>query len=494
MEASLGIDVGTTAIKIILISSSGDVLGTWSLGHDLQSPEQGFAEEDTLVWKRNLFQLLGQVVQDVDPDCIKAIGVTGMVPTLIALDAENQPLMPSIQQNDIRAVAEIDELAQRLDPDWFFSHTGNRVNQQHIFPKLLWLRRHRPDIYAATRHIMGSYDYVSFLLTGKLHVERNWALESGMWDIQDGGWLPTVLDAGGISAELLPPVRHSTDIVGTTTRELMQATGFPMGIPVVAGTADHVASAFCTGARQPGDLVLKLGGAGDILLALAGLQADPRMFLDYGCSEHVPYLLNGCTASSGSMLKWFQTQFQLPDFTDMDEAAKSIPVGSDGVVILPYLLGEKTPLFDVQAKGVVYGLTLSHTRVHVYRAMLEAVAFSFRHHIQVFEELGLPIHRVFITNGGSKSTLWRSIMADVVGHDLRYIKNNPGSCLGAALLGGIGTGIMTETVADHFLENYVDIPYSPDRHVQYEGCFKVYRAIYEQLKPVMHGRIDEALS
>lgn len=485
--ASLGIDIGTTAIKLILVSSDGEVLGTWTMGHDLHSPRQGFAEEDTETWKANLYQLLAQVVSEVDTSCIKAVGVTGMVPTLIALDEQYRPLMPSIQQNDIRAVAEIVELEKKLEPRWFFEHTGNKVNQQHIFPKLLWLRRNRPEMYKQTRHVMGSYDYISFLLTGTPHVERNWALESGMWDIKNGDWLQEVLEAADIDQRLLPPVYGPTDIIGTTTTALRDETGLPAGIPVVAGTADHVASSFCTGAREPGDLVLKLGGAGDILLALDKLKTDPRMFIDYGCSTHVPFLLNGCTASSGSMLKWFQTQCSLPDFVLMDEAAKQIPPGSEGVVILPYLLGEKTPLFDVEAKGVVYGLTLSHTRDHVYRAMLEAVAFSFRHHLQVFEELGLPVNHVFITNGGSKSTLWRSIMADVVGHDLRYIKNNPGSCLGAALLGGIGTGIMTEAVADRFLEQYVDIPHSEENHRLYEGCFATYRSIYEALKPVMHG-------
>ncbi len=487
MTASLGIDIGTTAIKLILVSAKGDVLGTWTMGHDLHSPRPGFAEEDTETWKTNLYRLLCQVVAEVDPSCIKAVGVTGMVPTLIALDEQCLPLMPSIQQNDIRAVAEIAELEKKLDSNWFFEHTGNKVNQQHIFPKLLWLRRNKPELYRRIRHVMGSYDYISFLLTGTLHVERNWALESGMWDIIEGGWLPQVLEAADIDPDLLPPVCGPTDVVGTTTAALRDATGFPAGVPVVAGTADHVASSFCTGARQPGDLVLKLGGAGDILLALDRLVTDPRMFIDYGCSAHVPFLLNGCTASSGSMLKWFQTQFSLPDFVSMDDAAQQIPPGSEGVVILPYLLGEKTPLFDVDAKGVVYGLTLSHTRDHVYRAMLEAVAFSFRHHLQVFEALGLPINRVFITNGGSKSTLWRSIMADVVGHDLRYIKNNPGSCLGAALLGGLGTGILTEAVADRFLEQYIDIPHSEENHRLYEDCFTTYRAIYEALKPVMHG-------
>lgn len=488
MQCSLGIDIGTTAIKLILVSEEGTIQGTWSMDHDLSSPRRGFAEEDACVWREHLFKLLCSVVSDVPSSCVKAIGVTGMVPALIALDDDLNPLMPSIQQNDIRATEEIAELERIIDPDWFFTRTGNRVNQQHIFPKVLWIRRNLPEIYGRIRYLLGSYDYAAYLLTGTVHVERNWALESGMWDLETGSWLSEILSISGIDPRWLPSVVAPTDIVGTTCAALEASTGVPSGIPVVAGTADHVASAYCTGARNPGDLVLKLGGAGDILLAVEASTTDPRMFIDYGCSAYVPFLINGCTASSGSMLKWFQKQFSFTDFATMDEEALRIPPGAEGVVILPYFLGEKTPLFDVDAKGVIYGLSLSHTRAHIYRAMLEAVAFSFRHHLQVFEELGLPIRNAFITNGGSKSTLWRSIMADVVGHDLQYIRNNPGSCLGAALLGGVGAGLFDESLADRFLEQHEDTLFSERNHSRYESCFRTYQAVYEALKPVMHGQ------
>lgn len=486
IEASLGIDIGTTAIKMILVSSIGDILGVWSSPHDLLSPQQGFAEEDTTIWEQHLYSLLQTIARDVDVSIIKAIGVTGMVPTLIPLGKSGKPLMHSIQQNDIRSEQEIDELSQLIDPHWFFGKTGNRVNQQHLFPKVFWISRHRPEVYAQICHLMGSYDYISYLLTGTMHVERNWALESGMWDIHNNCWLQDILNLGKVDANWLPPVVDPTDIVGTTTEDIALRTGIPSGIPVVAGTADHVASAFCTGARKSGDLVLKLGGAGDILLATGSLVTDDRMFVDYGCTEFVPYLLNGCTASSGSMLKWFQKEFSFSDFVQMDKEAESISPGSDGVLILPYFLGEKTPIFDVHAKGIIYGLSLSHTKIHVYRAMLEAVAFSFKHHLEVFEALGLPINRVFITNGGSKSTLWRSIMADVVGHDLKYVKDNPGSCLGASFLGGIGAGIMTEKIADAFLQHTIDIPYSPERNELYKGRYQKYKDLYKALKPLFH--------
>ncbi|AEV29225.1 pentulose/hexulose kinase [Sphaerochaeta pleomorpha str. Grapes] len=481
---SLGIDIGTTAIKMILVSATGEILGTWTKPHDLLSPKPGYAEEDPMIWENHMYDLLREVVSATDTEKIRAIGVTGMVPALIALGNDKKPLMHSIQQNDIRSEKEIAELESQLDSDWFFSKTGNRVNQQHIFPKILWITRHHPQIIKQIRYILGSYDYLAFLLTGVVQVEHNWALESGMWDLSEDSWLEEIMQLGGVDSKWLPPVSNSTDIIGSTTSKIEQLTGLRAGIPVIAGTADHVASSFCTGARRAGDLVFKLGGAGDILLALDHLVTDNRLFIDYGCSSGVPYLLNGCTASSGSMLKWFQKEFSFADFTVMDERASVVPPGSEGVVILPYFLGEKTPLFDVDAKGVIYGLSLSHSKDHVYRAMLESVAFSFRHHIEVFTELGLPIQRVFITNGGSKSTLWRSIMADVTGFDLQYVKHNPGSCLGAALLAGIGCGLMEEKVADRFLEETITIPFSVENHARYGRPYETFRLIYEALKPI----------
>ncbi|WP_394699327.1 FGGY-family carbohydrate kinase [uncultured Sphaerochaeta sp.] len=484
---SLGIDVGTTAIKMIVVSSTGEIKGTWTKTHDLLSPHPGFAEEDPAVWEKNVYALLHEVTQEVEPGAIKAIGVTGMVPALIALDNDLKPLMNSIQQNDIRSEREIKELEAQIDPDWFFSKTGNKVNQQHLFPKLLWISRNRPEVFAKIQFILGSYDYIAYLLTGIVQVEHNWALESGMWDIKEACWLHALFPLAGIERSWLPPVSQTTDIVGMTTKKLEELTGLQAGIPVIAGTADHIASSYCTGARKPGDLVLKLGGAGDILLALDFLVTDNRLFIDYGCSRDVPFLLNGCTASSGSMLKWFQNEFSFTDFLEMDKMAEFVTPGSEGVVILPYFLGEKTPLFDVNAKGVIYGLSLSHTKAHVYRAMLEAVAFSFRHHIEVFSELNLPIKRVFITNGGSKSMLWRSIMADVIGYDLQYVKHNPGSCLGASLLAGIGCGIMEEKIADCFMDDLLDIPYNPENHLLYERPYEIYRHLYEALKPITIG-------
>jgi xylulokinase len=480
MKSCLGIDIGTTAIKAALLGQDGRLNGSWSREHDLLSPAPGFAEEDPAIWEDHLFSLLRTAAGELDISSIAAIGLTGMTPALIPLDEQFRPLCNSIQQNDIRAAVEIEDAKEKIKGPWFFRETGNRINQQHIFPKLVWLKRYKAPVFRAMRYITGSYDYAGYLLTGKLYTERNWALESGMYSLQSEGWLPEILRLAEIGEEILPPLIRYDHCRGLLSAAAAERSGLRPGIPVYAGTADHIASGFATGARKSGDMVFKLGGAADILLSSTRALTDPRLFIDYGCGGEAPFVINGCTASSGSILKWAKNEFGLPDFADMDKQAEALPPGSGGLTVLPYFLGEKTPIFDTNARGVIFGLSLSHRAVHIYRAILEAIAYSLNHHVEIFREIGFPINRVFITNGGSKSTLWRQIIADVTGFDLRYTSGGQGSSAGAALLAGIAAGIMDGEMRI----NDKEIPVLHDslRHEQYQRGYAKYRSLYEKLR------------
>jgi xylulokinase len=303
-----------------------------------------------------------------------------------------------------------------------------------------------------------------------------------MWDLREKHWLGKILDIAEITEDHLSPIVRPTDLRGGLSAAAAKRCGLPSGLPVYAGTADHIVSAFAAGAREPGDLVLKLGGAVDILLCTADAVTDPRLFIDYACTASAPYMINGCTASGGSLLKWAQKEFALPEFAEMDMRVAFMPPGSGGIVILPYFLGEKTPVFDTDARGVIFGLDLSHTVNHIYKALLEAVAYSSMHHIEVFRELGLPVKRVFITNGGSKSTVWKSIMADVTGYDLTYAANNQGSSAGAALLACIGEGLADEGIT--LAGERLTFRCNRVCNRMYEKKYKLYRKLYENLKPL----------
>jgi xylulokinase len=491
-DTALGIDIGTTSVKAVIADREGNVLFESSRPHDLVSTQAGYAEEDPAIWKEGVFALLREIGSTFDTSRIAGICFSGMVPTLIFLDGEGRPLYNSVQQNDARAVAEIDEWKNRLDEDSYFALTGNTVNQQVLFPKISWFRTHHPEVVAKAGAILGSYNYGAYLLTDELSVDTNWALESGMWRIREKSWDVAVLKAAGVPERLLPHVHESCDVVGATTERVRSRTGFPAGIPVVAGIADHVASAFSTGVREEGDLLLKLGGAGDILYATKALNLNRKLFIDYHPFEGT-YLLNGCMASSGSIVKWLMGIMGLENFDRITPEAAKLPPGSEGLVLLPYFLGEKTPIFDVKARGLYFGLNLSHTRAHLFRAVLEAVAFGFMHHIETLRSGGCEVRRVFLSNGGARSPLWKEIVLDTIGHSGTYIADHPGSSMGAAFVALHGVGADPQWAAlERFLERGSLIDYSPERHAKYEGYYALYRKLYETVKPLYAELADLA--
>jgi len=462
----------------------------------LRSPQPGWAEEDPVEWWTNLGQVVRacQAQAGIKPGDVAAVGVSGMVPTLILLDADAQVLRPSIQQNDARASQEIQDFRAQADEADVLKRTGSAITQQSIGPKLLWLRRHEPAVMNRAAHLMGSYDYIVYRLTGRFSCERNWALESGLFDLYRQDWEEDLLYLSTIRRDWLGEVHWPSDVVGEVTPEAAAHVGLLAGTPVVAGSADHVASAFSAGLKSPGDLLVKLGGAGDILYSLDELIVDPRLFLDY----HVipgKYLINGCMAASGSVIKWFRQQFAPDtDYPTLDSEGFAVPPGSEGLILLPYFLGEKTPINDPLARGVLFGLTLTHTRAHVYRAILEGIAYGFRHHLAVLAQRGLTAIKARVTNGGARSALWKQVTADVLGLPLEQIARHPGSSLGAAFVAGKGVGMFGEwEEIERFIQISGIVEPDPSVSSRYETLFEVYREIYERnrdLFPVLAHQCD----
>ncbi len=502
MALLLGIDIGTTSTAGILIDTEGGTLATAERPSELVSLHANWAEEDPAQWWSNTCGIIGELLRETGRagSDVAAVGVTGMVPAVVLLDGDGRLLRKSLQQNDARALAEIEAMAARVDPAGFLAATGGSVNQQIVAPKLRWLKRHEPAVFTRIATVFGSYDYIAHRLTGARSVEHNWALESGLMDIRTRAFTPVLVDEAGIDPAVLPPIRASHEIIGRVTKEAARATGLAAGTPVIAGCADHVASAYVAGAAAEGDLVLKLGGAGDILLSTAKPVTDPRLFIDYHIIPGL-YFSNGCTATTGSLLNWIVRQLAGGEAAAaakagigihawLDRLAADVPPGADGLVLLPYFLGEKTPLQDPHARGTIVGLGLHHRLAHVWRAALEGVIFGFRHHIEVFAELGLPVRRVFACDGGAESDLWLQIAADVIGRPVRRIDRHPGSSLGAAYLAGHAAGLMKDFAG---ISRYVAagrlFEPSPAHGPVYDRAYANYRETYERLK-TLYPRLD----
>lgn len=483
----LGIDIGTTNTKMIVIDNEESILASTSRTATLQSRFVGWAEEDPSEWWQNVCDLVPECLQQarIEPAQIAGIAVSGMVPTVIVLDKEGRVLRNSIQQNDARVVTEVDEFRSKTDKVVILKKTGSAITQQSVGPKINWLKKHEPEVMKKVTHVLGSYDYINFRLTGNYHVEQNWALESGLYNLSTKTWDAELLDLYQINPGWMCPVKESSAIIGTVTAKAAAETGLAEGTPVAAGSADHIASAFSAGVKNEEDLLIKLGGAGDILYCTDMLGYEERLFLDY---HLIPgkYLINGCMASSGSIIKWYKNNFA-PDaeYEELDSAAELLPPGSNGLVLLPYFLGEKTPINNPLARGTLVGLTLSHNRNHLFRAILEGISFAFQNHLDVMAENNWYPKKVRVTNGGANSRLWKQITADVLGLPLEKVAGHPGSSLGAAFVAGMGVGIFSSW---NEIEKYIQISEvvqpNSENHKIYQDLYKISREIYDRLETV----------
>jgi len=438
----LGLDVGSSGLKAILLHPAEGIVATHSVPLDLFSEQPGWAEADPIEWWSAVCSVVPTLLSEIQcsATAITAVSVSGMVPAVVVVDSTGKPLRRAILQNDARAVREIEFLKEKLSDVDLLTLMGSVLSQQSVSPTILWLANNESEKYPSISAIMGSYDWIASQLGAEPHVESNWALESGLYSI-DLEPLPLAQEVTGIQWPHLLDVRHPGDVVGTVSQRASLETGLQVGTLIVVGGADHVLSAYGAGLVNQGDCLVKLGGAGDILVVADSIHLDRRLYLD---SHPIrgKWMPNGCMATSGSLLRWEQGIMGGASLEDLDAEAASRSPGA--LISLPYFLGEKTPLHDPDLRGAVIGMHLGTTRGDLHRSFLEAIAYGFKAHFDVFAEGGVEITRVRVTNGGSKSRLWRTILADVLDRELHSIINHPGASFGAAVIAGIGTGAIDD--------------------------------------------------
>lgn len=488
----VGLDIGTTSTIGLAARVPGEVLAMASRPVELMSRHAGWAEEDPHQWWSNTAEILKELTAKVDPAAIAGICVTGMLPAVVLLGADGAVLRPSIQQSDGRCGQQVAELEAELDVDAFLRRTGNGVNQQLVAAKLRWIARHEPDVFSRIATVFGSYDYINWRLTGVRASEQNWALEAGFTDVATDAIADDLVALAGIPRAAVPPRSISHAVMSHVNAQAALQTGLLEGTPVMGGAADHIVSALGAGIVNPGDVLLKFGGAGDIVVATDRVVPDPRLYLDYHLVPGL-YAPNGCMASSGSALNWM-TGLIAPEqaashpHAELDALAAAVPAGSDELICLPYFLGEKTPIHDPLARGSFVGLTLSHGRGHIWRAVLEAVCYGFRHHVDVLADIGHAPARFYTSDGGTKSRVWMQIMADVLGHPVQLLANDYGSSLGAAFVAAIGTGLERDwnAVANWSPRGQTIQPDAATRAV-YDHGYQRYRSLYSTLAPWFHA-------
>jgi xylulokinase len=494
MRCVLGLDIGTTSTIGILIRPPGQTLALASRPVALRSDHVGWAEEDPEQWWMNVGEIVRELIRSsgASPGDVAAVGVTGMLPALVLLDSSERLLRRSIQQSDARCGAEVAELRAEIDEKAFLARAGNGVNQQLVAAKLRWIERHEPEVFARIATAFGSYDYINWRLTGERAIEQNWALEAGFVDLNTHAIDDTLVALAHIPRAALPRKVASHEILGVVSDRGAAESGLEAGTPVIGGAADHVASALAAGVVSAGDVLLKFGGSVDILTATDHARPDSRLFLDYHLKPGL-FVPNGCMSTGGSALNWFARQFAsgeakaakqigLSIHQWLDRLAEQRPIGSAGLVITPYFLGEKTPIQDSNARATLDGLTLSHDIGHVWRALLEAYAYAIAHHVEVMNEIGYRTERFIVSDGGSASRVWMQIVADVLQRPVQRLAGHPGSCVGAAWTAAIGAGLASDWSAiSTFVRPAERIEPRPAAAEPYRRGYRRYREVYRRL-------------
>ncbi|MEZ4870341.1 MAG: xylulokinase [Caldilineaceae bacterium] len=491
MTYLLGIDVSTTATKALLIDEEGNVVAVAAHEYDFETPQPLWSEQDPALWWQGAITSIQQVLTQsgVTPSAIRGVGLTGQMHGLVLLDAQGEVLRPSILWNDQRTAAQCDEIRTRLGKAKLIEYTGNDALTGFTAPKILWVREHEPEIYARIRHILLPKDYVRYQLTGQPGLDCADGAGTLLLDLRRRTWSTEVLAALDLPAQWLPTVFEGPQITGHITAAAAAVTGLPVGTPVMAGGGDQAAQAVGVGAVQEGIIALTLGTSGVVFGSVNQPFYEPEGRLHAFCHS-VPnrWHLMGVMLSAAGSLRWYRdTVAPTTSFDDLLAPAAAIPAGSEGLLFLPYLTGERTPHPDPLARGALIGLTVRHSLPHMTRAVLEGVAFGLRDSFELMKGIGLSaITQVRVSGGGARSPLWRQILADVLGSELVTVNTTEGAAYGAALLAGVGAGLWADV--DAACEATIKLTGSttPESSAvqYYERAYAQYRRLYPILQPV----------
>jgi xylulokinase len=484
-EFVLGIDMGTGSTKGVLARPDGTIVATASRPHSMSLPRPGWAEMDAEQdWWGDIAALARELVPAAEGGRIAGVCVSGLGPCVLVCDGELQPLRAGILYGiDMRATREIDELTERYGEAAIVEHGGKALSTQAVGPKLLWIRRNEPDVWERTRRWYSAHSFVVGRLTGEYVLDHHtasqcdplYALAANDWNRE---WAQDI--APGVE---LPRLAWPGEVVGEVHAQAAEATGLPAGTPVAAGTVDAWAEAFSAGVRAPGDLMLMYGSTMFFVQVLDALSSHPGLWTTAGV-EPGSYTLAAGMATSGSLTGWVQELAGGAPFEALVSEAAGTPPGADGLVVLPYFAGERTPIFDPQARGVIAGLTLRHGRGHLFRAVYEGIAFGIRQILEFIDGAVGPASRVVAVGGGTQGGLWTRIVTDVTGREQLLPEETIGAGYGDALLAAVASGLAPADADWSRIAGRVEP--DPANRERYDELYATYLELYPATREQVH--------
>ncbi len=487
MSLVMGIDLGTSSTKTIILDQSGALIASASSGYGMETPRPDWVEQTPEDWWRAVCDTTNRAISNIPApgtaSDIKGVSLSGQMNGAVPVDRDGIPLRPAILWLDGRAQAECD-VANQSAGDHLRAKALTVLNPVNTLAKILWLKANEPDCYGSASHVLIPKDWVRFRLTGLVHAEVSDASVSGAVDLYTRQWSADILDALEVPVAMFPPILESVDVAGNISSEAAGLTGLAVGTPVCAGGGDMACMAVGSGAIKPGVVGVGIGTAGHAI-SFASTVSEGAFNQLWPMCHSVPgaYFWLGCSYTGGGSLAWMSEQFA-EDFGALTDQAATVGPGADGLFFMPWLAGTGTPNPDSFARGGWLGLSLQHTKAHMVRALMEGVAFDLRQALDCFARLGLPMAELRIGEGGAKSALWRQILVDVFGRDGRLMDLGDASAIGAAIIAGVGTGVfqdfeegcgLTVRLADRIVCD------SGNAGV-YDSSYRLYQELYPSLK------------
>lgn len=498
MEYLLGIDIGTSGTKTALFDTAGKLVASKTYEYPMAQPQNGWAEQDPRDWWRAAVQGIRGVLREsgAKPESIRGVGLSGQMHSLVLLDERDEVLRPAILWCDQRTAAECDEIHETIGKSRLIELTANPALTGFTSGKILWVRRHEPELFKKCRRILLPKDYIRLKLTGEYATEVSDASGMGLLDVPHRRWSDEVLQKLGIDQDLLCRVYESPEVTGTVTKRAEEETGLAAGTIVVGGAGDNAAAAVGTGVVTDGKAFATIGTSGVVFAHTDQLSIDPAGRVHtFCCAVPGAWHVMGVTLAAGASLQWFRNQLcgdiiekakalKIDPYVLMDQMAEAVPIGAERLLFLPYLMGERTPHLDPDCRGAFVGLSAIHTRAEMIRAVMEGVTYSLRDCAEILREMGVASERIVACGGGSLSPLWRGMLANVLRCEVSTAASREGPALGVALLAGVGAGLYESVPAACEAVIRTESPLRPEAEAagRYEAYYQVYRSLYPALR------------
>ena len=481
----IGVDLGTSAVKLLLMEESGKICNIVSKEYPLFFPHPGWSEQKPEDWFAQSLAGIRELTEGIDRKQVAGIGIGGQMHGLVTLDSEDQVIRPAILWNDGRTGAEVDYLNNTIGKDKLSEYTANIAFAGFTAPKILWMQKNEPENFKRVAKIMLPKDYVAYCMTGSFCTDVSDASGMLLLDVKNRTWSKEMMEICGITEEQLPKLYESWQVVGTLKPEVAEELGMSLDVKVVAGAGDNAAAAVGTGTVGDGQCNISLGTSGTIFISSREFGVDENNALHSFDHADGSYHLMGCMLSAASCNKWWSEEIlKTTDFAAEQKAIEKL--GENNVFFLPYLMGERSPHNNPDARAVFFGMSMDTTRADMTQAVLEGVAFGLRDSLEVARSLGIQIERTKICGGGAKSPLWREIIANVMNLKVDVLENEEGPALGGAMLAAVGCGAYpdVETIAAKLVKVVDTVEPKEELVAKYEEKYQKFRQLYPTMKPL----------